>query len=78
MDAPAGNIHKGLYSSGKGWIHLHLLSARSAPFFLFLFPLVIVMHAHFIHQDVAKQLRDQQMVMKGHRDDALVHVSCAG
>ena len=25
-------------------------------------------------QDVAKQLRDQQMVMKGHRDDALVHV----
>ena len=26
-------------------------------------------------QDVAKQLRDQQMVMKGHRDDALVHVS---
>lgn len=28
-------------------------------------------------QDVAKQLRDQQMVMKGHRDDALVHVSWA-
>lgn len=27
-----------------------------------------------IEQDVAKQLRDQQMVMKGHRDDALVHV----
>lgn len=25
-------------------------------------------------KDVAKQLRDQQMVMKGHRDDALVHV----
>lgn len=29
-------------------------------------------------QDVAKQLRDQQMVMKGHRDDALVHVSAVG
>jgi hypothetical protein len=25
-------------------------------------------------KDVAKQLRDQQMVMKGHRDSALVHV----
>ena len=24
-------------------------------------------------RDVAKQLRDQQMVMKGHRDSALVH-----
>lgn len=28
-----------------------------------------------LKQDVAKQLRDQQMVMKGHRDDAIVHVS---
>ena len=25
-------------------------------------------------RDVAKQLRDQQMVMKGHRDSAMVHV----
>jgi len=25
-------------------------------------------------RDVAKQLRDSQMVMKGHRDSALVHV----
>ena len=25
-------------------------------------------------RDVAKQLRDQQMVMKGHRDSALIHV----
>jgi protein transport protein SEC61 subunit alpha len=25
-------------------------------------------------RDVAKQLREQQMVMKGHRDSALVHV----
>ena len=25
-------------------------------------------------RDVAKQLRDQQMVMKGHRDSSLVHV----
>lgn len=29
---------------------------------------------NYVRQDVARQLREQQMVMKGHRDTALVHV----
>ena len=49
---------------------LLLLTSFSPVFFFFPFRLFIIVP----RQDVAKQLRDQQMVMKGHRDDALVHV----